>query len=268
MIETHTHSFFSFDGKADIQDMIDRAIELGVEYYCVTDHFDYDYKFLPDYQHIRQIDLPGYIARMNELKKKYPFFHLGCELGYSKNAVPLYEALPFDQFDYVLNSIHTVGMWDAYNPKYYVGKSKHEAYKMYLDKIRESLEVPYPYNTVSHIGYVRKNAPYEDTELYYDEFKDELDDILKRIVELDKALEINTKLDGDRFMPEKEVLEHYYAFGGRKITFASDSHEPSRLGHNFDKAEKMAEEVGFTYWTVFEKQKPLFIPFASQRNNK
>lgn len=264
MIETHTHSFFSFDGKADITDMIKRAQELGVEYYCVTDHFDYDYSLLPEYQHIRQIDLPGYLARMKELKKEYPFFHIGCELGFSKGAVPLYQKLPFEEFDSVLNSVHTVGPYDAYNPKFFVGKEKHEAYKMYLDAIRQSLEVPYPYNTVTHIGYVRKNAPYADTNLYYDEFKEELDGILKRIVELDKTLEINTKLDGDRFMPEKEVLERYYAFGGRKISFASDSHEPSRLGHNFDKVEKMAAEVGFDHWTVFKKQKPYSIPFGSR----
>ncbi len=265
MIETHTHSFFSFDGKADIQAMINRAVELGVEYYCVTDHFDYDYKLLPDYQHVRQIDLPAYLARMNELKKQYPFFHLGCELGYSKGAIPLYMELPFDQFDYVLNSVHTVGQWDAYNPKYYVGKSKYEAYKGYLDKIRESLEVPYPYNTVSHIGYVRKNAPYEDKNLYYDDFKEELDGILKRIVELDKALEINSKLDNDQFMPEKDILSRYYELGGRKITYATDSHEPSRLGHNFQLAEKMASEIGFTHWTVFVKQKPVAIPFQPHK---
>ncbi len=262
MIETHTHSFYSFDGKADISAMIRRAKKLGVEYYCATDHFDYDYRFLKDYQHVRQIDLPAYLKRMERIKKRNPFFHIGCELGYSQAAIPLYKELPFDRFDSVLNSVHTVGEWDAYNPKFFEGKTKHDAYKMYLDKIRESLEAPYLYNTVTHIGYVRKNAPYEDTELYYDEFHAELDDILKRIVELDKTLEINSKLDGDRLMPEQEVWARYYELGGRKISFASDSHEPSRLGHNFDLVEKKAAEVGFTYWTVYEKQKPFTIPFS------
>ena len=263
MIETHTHSFFSFDGKADICDMLKRARELGVEYYCVTDHFDYDYSLLPEYQHVRQIDLAGYLKRMKELKKDFPFLHIGCELGYSQGAIPLYQKLPFEEFDSVLNSVHTVGQWDAYNKKFFIGKEKHEAYKQYLDKIRESLEAPYPYNTVTHIGYVRKNAPYKDTYLYYEEFKEELDGILKRIIELDKALEINSKLDGGQLMPEQEVWARYYQLGGRKITFASDSHEPSRLGHGFFEAEKKAAEVGFTYWTVFEKQRPVSIPFGT-----
>ncbi len=261
MLDTHTHTLFSFDGKMSAREMVLCAQERGAEYYCITDHFDFDYTFMPEYQSVRQIDVEGYLREILALKQEFPFLRIGCELGFSKKAEPLYQKLPFEVFDYVLNSCHTVGDYDAYNKKYFIGKSKREAYKQYLDNIRASVDADYPFNTISHIGYVRKNAPYEDTALYYEEFSEEIDGILTRIIERDKALEMNAKLPAEQFMPEKDILQRYYQLGGRKLTFGSDSHSKETIGNKFDLAEKIAAEAGFTAWTVFDKQQPRFVPF-------
>ena len=43
LTDVHTHSTFSADGITPLADMLARAEELGVAYYGVSEHFDYDY---------------------------------------------------------------------------------------------------------------------------------------------------------------------------------------------------------------------------------
>ncbi len=242
-------------------DMANKGREVGLDYMCITEHADFDYLFMPEYSDVRQIDLTAYLDRIEAVKKDYPFLHVGIELGFSKYAESLYQKLPFDRFDYVLDSTHTIGLYDAYNKKFFIDKPKHLAYKQYLDSVRASVEAQYPYNTVSHIGYVRKNAPYENTDLTYEEFPEEIDGILKRIIERNKSLEINSKLSGDRFMPERDILARYYQLGGRLITFGSDSHSPETVANKYDLAVSILRLIGFDHWTVFEKMQPKEMPF-------
>ena len=46
--DTHTHSLYSFDGypESNIGAMCERAIELGLKYLCVTDHYEANYRTL------------------------------------------------------------------------------------------------------------------------------------------------------------------------------------------------------------------------------
>lgn len=260
MIDTHTHTTFSFDGKSSLKDMVKKAKEFNVEYYAITDHCDMDYNYIPEYFLIKKIKLEKYIEGVEKIKKKYPFVALGLECGYSKLAIEDYlKLVPFEKFDYILNSTHTVEGKDCYFAPYFKERNKKECYESYLLTVRESLEVPYPYNTVSHLGYVKKNAPFEDKTLRYIDFADILDDILKRIIELDKCLELNSHTKGHGFMPDLDIVKRYRELGGENICFASDAHIVSRICENYDLAKEVAEIAGFTHWTVYRNQKPIKI---------
>jgi histidinol-phosphatase (PHP family) len=240
--------------------MVKTASKMGVEYYAVTDHCDMDYRYNPSYSEVKELDINKYIENVTQLKEKYPFLALGIECGYSKNAIKDYmENVPFEKFDYIINSTHSVDNKDCYYPEYFGNMTKYESYKKYLLTIRESLEVPYAYNTISHIGYVRKNAPYENKDLRYLEFRDIIDEILKRMVELGKCLEINTNTKGQGFMPGIEIVKRFSELGGENLSFASDAHVANRICENYDLAKEMATICGFSYWTVFRNQKPIKI---------
>ena len=43
LTDIHTHSAFSADGETALAEMLARARSLGVAYYGVSEHFDYDY---------------------------------------------------------------------------------------------------------------------------------------------------------------------------------------------------------------------------------
>lgn len=259
MIDTHTHTKFSFDGKSSLAEMLARAESLCVEYYAVTEHCDMDYNYIPEYYSIKRLNINKYVAAIKEAKEKYPFLALGIELGYSKEAVKDYLNLPLEEFDYILNSTHTVDGKDCYGAVFFKGKSKKESYGRYLATVRESLEIPYNYNTVSHLGFIKKNAPFEDKNLNLDEFGDIIEDILKRIIELDKSLEFNSHTRGHGFMPDFEIIKRYKELGGEKLCYASDAHIVSRICENYDLACELAKNAGFDYWTVYRKQKPIKI---------
>ena len=57
------HSFFSSDSEAPTEEMVKRAVELGLPAICLTDHYDMDYS-TGEFQ----LDTPAYAAKiLNEL---------------------------------------------------------------------------------------------------------------------------------------------------------------------------------------------------------
>lgn len=231
MIDAHTHTRFSFDGKSSAADMAERGRELGLEYMAFTDHFDRDYAHILRYKLVRQLNIDKYVARVSEMKERYPFLALGVECGFSELAEKDYiERIPFDKVDYVINSVHTVDGLDCYTSSYFSGKQAEEAYVKYLMKVLKSVDAGYSYDTVTHIGFVRKNAPYEDAGMPLSLYGDILDLIFRKIIEKDKTLEINSNIKYKDFMPTRELIARYYELGGRNVTFASDAHLVSRVG--------------------------------------
>ena len=102
---------------------------------------------------------------------------------------------------------------------------------------------------VAHFGYVTRNAPYKDKSLNYSDYPELFDKILLKVIEKGKALEINTH---KTWYPTDEILRRYYALGGRKISFGSDSHR-GQLCEDYEKVCAYLLDIGFTHFSVFRK---------------
>ena len=163
MIRTdlHTHTFFSADGRQDMRVMLEKAISLGFKYYGTSEHFDYDYvaKHVKiGGKEVRQIDADAYFSRGRALQNEYKgkiCYLVGAEFAYddSSRAQEKYcEAAEKYSPDFIINSVHTCLGRDCYFPEFFAGKSKEFAYNAYLFRILESLDAPYPYDIVAHIG--------------------------------------------------------------------------------------------------------------------
>lgn len=260
MIDTHTHTKFSFDGRDSARDMAERGKQLGLSYMAFTDHFDRDYVYIDKYSYVGQLDVNAYVEGVSVLKDFYPFLALGVELGYSEIAEDDYnKLLEIDKFDYVLNSIHTIDGMDVYNSEYFEDKSKHEAYETYLLQVLKSTKAKFFYNAISHLGFARKNSTYEDNFMPLKEYGDIVDSIFKNIIDMGKTLEVNSNIKTKDFMPTKEYLQRYFELGGRSIAFASDAHVVGRVGEMYNEACEMVKDIGFRYWTVYRERNPIFI---------
>lgn len=266
--DTHVHTKNSHDGKLPIQSIVDLAKAQGLCYLCTTDHLDYDFEYGKNRAPVSwpPLDLPAYykewqIAKtaLDNDKNSSLTLCFGIEASYDKSekAKEKYKEIIREYpFDAVINSVHCVDGYDVYFKTAFLFKRKKHVYRRYLETILESLDAPYPYDIVAHIGYIAHGAPYRNKALKYSDFPDEIDAILKGIIERGKAMEINFHHD---MAPGRDIVQRYYDLGGRKISYGSDAHRGD-ICKNFDDAVQMLKEIGFTHLCVFEKHREILLP--------
>ncbi len=260
--DSHSHSKYSHDGRERAETLIKTAENLDLEYYAITEHLDRDYKFCRSERFIPQLRLSAYYRAVKKLRAKYAnsatYVAFGVEAGFCPEVVKWYQDnLPKYDFDVIINSIHTMDGGDAYFGKIFEGKTQSEVYNRYLDLLLESVKVPYDYDIVGHIGYVTRYVNFENYTLCQEQYAEKIDALLKEIIARNKTIEINTHIRHKEmmFLPERKILERYYELGGRKVTFSSDSHLASNVGHRYEMVRNLAKEIGFTHWTVYKKRK-------------
>jgi histidinol-phosphatase (PHP family) len=265
LTDIHTHSFYSFDSETPLEEMLSSAYEKGVVFYGIAEHFDYDVYFLTEWQDKRRIDLERYFHGARHLQEDYEgAMHVlvGAEFGYSdaENTKNAYlEIAQKYRPDFIVNSLHTLNGVDYFShaPFYTtdekgarVLRDRVEVFREYFAYIRRSLDAPYPYDIVGHIGYVTRYAPYENREMRLADYQAEIDDILLTIIKKDKILEVNSSNKDGLCLPTAEIIKRYYELGGRKISYASDTHNSVRIADKREEVVAFLKEVGFTYITV------------------
>lgn len=259
LTDIHTHTRFSTDGIDTMETMVAEAERLGITYYGISEHFDYDYLVngisFGD-EPAAYTDAEAYFTAGRALQKQTNLtLLLGGEFGFCENerAHALYrEIIEKYRPDFVVNSVHTNGIYDYYFFKQYPFRPKEELYGEYLSLVRKSLDAPYPYDIVAHLGYCSRYTPYTDPLIRYEDYPDLFDDILSAVIEKGKILEVNSSSRGAQteFLPPKDVLQRYYALGGRAVSVSSDAHGKDRIMEKRALIVSVLKEIGFTHLTV------------------
>lgn len=105
----HMHTNFSHDSKSSPEEMIQGAIEKGLEVICFTDHFDKDNMSwgLEDI-----FDPEAYFQAMIPLREKYRGridVRIGVELGMQPHLAEFYnQFVRRYPFDFVIGSLHSI----------------------------------------------------------------------------------------------------------------------------------------------------------------
>ena len=260
LTDMHTHSTYSHDGRNTLQEMLETAQKMGAGFYGVSEHFDYGYDlslFSPALiEALRRENPEEYFHGARHLQEDYEGAMnvlVGAEFGYSDEPAVMrrYEELLKKYVpDLVINSVHGAGGNDyAYGT---FTQDKATTYGEYLALVRRSLDAPYPYDIVGHIGYIARYVPYADRSFSLQEFGAEIDDILKTVIAKDKILEVNSasKMRETMTLPSENILRRYYELGGRKISFGSDAHFKERVADKREDVVDMLKRIGFTHITV------------------
>ncbi|MEX1376443.1 MAG: histidinol-phosphatase HisJ family protein [Eubacteriales bacterium] len=264
MIDYHIHTDISPDAKQALGDIVDRARELGIKYLAITDHHEViDGEFYSGWQ-IK--DLKKYKSDIEKLNKKYDDIEIaaGIEIGHiNEKTEEIKKVLDAIDFDFVIASAHFVNGVDPYFPQYYEGRTKQESYYDYLREIRDSIDYMDPrVSVIGHIGYAARYSPYEDNRIYYEEFKDVIDELLTKAIQKGIGIEINTSNFGKYYeetMPPVSIINRYRELGGEILTIGSDAHVLHEIGKEYDRARQIAIDAGFKYICVFKNLKPEFI---------
>lgn len=266
--DTHMHCAFSGDSDAEPELMVQSAIEKHLDGICFTDHFDYDY---PENPEEFLLDFPAYRDAVTALARKYadtlPVLW-GMELGLQPHLAQMHtDLLKKYPFDFVIGSSHAVHGMDPYYPAYYEGKTEREAYEEYFISILENIDAFSDFDVYGHIDYVVRYGPNKNLEYSYAKYVDVIDEILKKLISLGKGIEINT--GGFRHglghpNPCEDILKRYHELGGEILTLGADAHKPEHVAFDFGKIPGILKDCGFSYYTVFKKRKPEFIPLIHE----
>ena len=251
LFDSHLHTEVSADSEMKAEDALARAEALGIGL-VFTEHIDFSYQgklsfiFSPE----------DYWKNYEPLRGER--LSLGVELGMVPGELEMAKAfLARAPFDEVIGSIHLIDGGDIYEPSTYEGKTQQEVYLRYFTLMRDMVrENPY-IDTLAHIDYIARYAPYEEPGISYADWQDAVDGVLRAVVETDTALEINTRRFGDRFAM-KELAPIYRRFaemGGRLVTIGSDAHRTEVVGAHLSLAVQMAEAYGLEIVTFRERKR-------------
>lgn len=266
MIDIHSHSSFSPDSKESCEDMVQYAIDNKLDIYGISDHFDLE---MPNYLLPWPVpDIEEYSKKMLQLRQKTNDvkFLFGAEFGYSDIKEYLDEFVRLSNnypFDYIINSVHIIEGDDGMDKRFFIGRTKQEAYKKGLDAIIRSVDAPYYFSTIGHIEYMTRIAPYEDKALRVEDFNEEFKTLFTKAINRQVAIEVNSKnivFTNNVFAKASlDILKYYYDLGGRMITFGSDAHFKNDIARNYEYVAKTVKDLGFKEFTYFINRQPKFI---------
>ncbi len=261
--DCHSHSNCSPDGEHTQKAMVERARELGLYAYTLTDHCEcneYDEQYRERqaraWEEMERLCVPEGLV-----------FLRGMEVGQAtQNPEGAREAVEKYPYDFVIGSLHNMrGEMDFY----YMDcreKTQDEIAGLlyrYWDELLEMIELG-GFDSLGHLTYPLRYIQGEqgvivDLERHYDR----IDQVFKSLIEHKKALEVNSSSLFNKLgetMPGPALLRRYYELGGRLLTFGSDSHCTEHLGRGIDRAMTGAREIGFKEFAIYRRHEPIMLP--------
>lgn len=263
--DCHLHSDFSADSSTPASAMIERAIALGLEGLCFTEHLDLDCPPEgPDFS----LDVNRYFDTLFALKEQYRnriAIGIGLEFGIQpKHAQTLHQLAEAWPFDFIIASQHFVDGKDPYFPSFFEGHTTQERYIEYFQEILRNLRLceNTDFDTLGHLDYIVRYGQKHGAQYLYRDYADWIDPILQHLIDRGKCLELNTgglKYGLGEPNPSTDVLARYRELGGEQITVGSDAHAPEHLAYDFATAESILQNLGFRYYTIFRQRKAIQI---------
>lgn len=252
----HMHSGFSNDTQTPMEDMVRRALELGLDEICFTEHMDYD-------AGVALCDYGAYLARLEAMREAYGDrirIRTGIEYGVQRHTAALHKA-DFDRlpFDFVILSCHEIdgkGFWRCELQR---DHTQEEYQRMYYEAIYDVMGLYQDYSVLGHLDGIKRydpNPPYPDEKIL-----PLVEKILRRAIAGGKGIEVNTSSFRYRLpdlTPSRRILELYRELGGEILTLGSDAHEPSQLADHIPEVRRTLREMGFRGFCTFDRMRPVF----------
>lgn len=255
-MDYHVHSFYSFDGKANVEDICAAAINKGLSEICFTEHFSIN----PHDPSYNFFDYDSYSKSIEMLKAKFQDkleIRKGIESGEPHvNKEKLDEIVEKFDLDFIIGSVHNIGNLKL--RKYMKGKEKKTIYKDYFNEVYKTALYG-EFDVLGHLDLMKRYA-YEYVGNYnYDDYEEYIEKILSTVIKRGKGIEINTsgmRSDFKEAFPKIEILKKYKELGGEIITIGSDSHDEKYVGCGFDKVCCTLKDLGFSKIYAYKKRKP------------
>ncbi len=269
----HMHTYYSDDSQYEMEKAVKKAIELGLNEICFTDHVDYGIKLEhEDYMRLNEeerknrvanVDYEHYFEEIHQLQVKYKdriTIKQGMELGIQTHTIPAFQTL-FNRydFDFIILSCHQVEDKEFWTQDFQKGRSQQVYNERYYEEILNVIKVYKDYSVLGHLDLLKRydlkgEYPFEKT-------KEIITEILKIVIADKKGIEINTSsfyYGLNDLMPSKNILKLYHDLGGTILTIGSDSHKEEQVGAHIEEIHEELKKIGFKQICTFDKMKPIF----------
>jgi len=163
----------------------------------------------------------------------------------------------------VIGSVHLVNGSDPYFGELFRELGDEEGYRETWRQTVQNVRQIGDFDVLGHLDYVVRYGIEQEKEYSYRKFADEIDEILKILIERGKGLEVNTaglKYGLPFAHPHPDILKRYRELGGEIITVGSDAHRPEHIAYEFAKIAEILQECGFRYYAEYRNRHPEFYP--------
>lgn len=277
LIDCHTHTSFSFDSDARLEEMYRQAVRIGLAVYAVTDHSDHCCDTLEE-----QLIECGFDPRpdafwedteaafrgMLLLREEEPDAPVkllsGIELGEPLQNRAMAEEILRRPYDMVIGSLHNVSEeTDFYFLDYqaFLRAELDALLNRYFDEL-EAMVAWGKFDTLAHITYPFRYLAERGTGITPADYDDRIEALLKRLAESGRALECNTsglRQAMGETMPGERYLKRFRELGGEYVTIGSDAHTPADLGAGIAEGYELLRRAGFSYVTYYEQRRPVQV---------
>ncbi len=262
--DCHNHSIQSPDGENTVKEMAQRAVELGIEHYTITDHLEinkfYDEEFLYEEPVRESSILVPQVIREFEGKLD---MHYGVELGQPLHDMKLTERM-LDSYDYefIIGSCHMVKGWDDF---YYLDYQKTDPYYLlglYFDEVLQMAEWG-RFDVLGHLTYPLRYIQGDfGIKIDMSRYENIIEEIFRTLVKNGMGIEINSsglRQNIGVTMPDEHYVSLYKKCGGEIITVGSDAHRTNDLGKGIRESIALAKKCGFDKIYYYKNRKPVGV---------
>lgn len=253
----HLHTNYSLDSETPMEDMVKRAIEIGLDEIVFTEHVEHSEN--PS----ALIDYGSFFKELEALKEKYKdqiSIKRGVEFGVQPHRVEVFNH-DFHKynFDFVILSKHAIDDKEVAFQRYQKDKTQEEYQQGYYQATLDSIKAYKNFSVLGHLDFIKR---YDLAGEYPDEkVLPTVEKIFKQLIADGKGIEVNTssfKYGLKDLCPSRRFLELYHELGGTIITIGSDSHDTKYIGDHIDDVKEILKEIGFKSFCTFDKMKPIF----------
>ncbi|HRU38775.1 MAG TPA: histidinol-phosphatase HisJ family protein [Candidatus Goldiibacteriota bacterium] len=267
LTDTHLHSVFSWDARQKPCELAKKAAQKGLAALCLTEHIDLMDGHQKNYT---KFDYEGYTEECKKASDIFPGFLKGIEAGEVHEYADRFESfMEGKEFDYVLGSVHSMAasspVFDEYFSKF---DTLEDGYRRYFEELYRLISRG-GFDVAAHLTLVHRQGGRHFKKPVYWTFKQEIDNILKLMVERKIGLEVNTsglRFPSHDFVPDRETIAAYLRMGGDIITVGSDAHKLSDSFLGLEKAYEMLESLGVSEVTVFKARKPVKVKIRKEQS--
>ena len=271
-VDYHVHTSFSDDSEYPMEEVIKKAIDLGINEICFTEHVDYgvkndvnsdNQKSSLSNKRVSNCNYINYIKDFERCKEIYEnkiILKLGIEFGIQTHTINQFQR-DFNKynFDFVILSCHQVEDKEFFIYKFQEGKTQEEYNRRYYQELLEVIKDYKDYSVLGHLDLIKR---YDKAGDYpFENVKDLITEILKEVIKDGKGIEVNTsnfRYKLPDLTPSRDILKLYKELGGTVISLGSDSHREEHLGHKILDIKEELKKLGYNKFCTFDKMKPIF----------